>query len=69
MFRNQLRLIRSPHINRLLAREAVTAYRTGRKPDFKSVLQNASGSQPLSSLRVEPYDLSNAYENSQTRLN
>ena len=36
---NQIHKVRPPNVNRLLAREAVTAYKERREPDFKSILK------------------------------
>ena len=37
-------VVRDPEINRLLAREAVAAYREGREPDFAQIVNRDSSS-------------------------
>ena len=69
MFNNHSRSTRRQHINRQLAREAITAYRTGRKPDFESILNDNAESQLSSILIVQPYDWSATVTIDKIRLN
>jgi hypothetical protein len=62
-------LARDPKINRLLAREAIAAYRTGRKPDFDAVLQSRFTSGSLPEMKLVPYDLSIVHDLDPAHLN